>query len=225
MALKHVGKEKRDNPKIVITSFREDDDFEEYCNVQTIKNLIPYDNVEYVPITDLIFPKSTNEYERGLYTSSLEKIDVLYRPAHPAHPIDFLIYDVATDGNRIGLHLLDLVKDHKLAIINPPVSYFLQSKVLMMLIWGCRESEMFTKEERHAIEKYMLPTYLTESEFLKNKMPYVKKSVYSREGNTIEIYDGNGRALNASGYRHYEDNQYIYQKYINLPEIDTVNIG
>lgn len=219
-SLEYIQKDKQQNPKVVITGMQEDEDIEEYCNVHLIKKMIPFE-IEYVPISELIiFPESTKEYERGLYTGSLEKIDVLYRPAHP---IEFLIHDVAPDGDRIGLHLLDLVRDRKLAIINSPAAYILQSKVLMMLIWGCRNvSKMFTEEERNAIEKYMLPTYLTKNAFLKDEIPFVKKPVFSREGNTIEIYDANGRALNASGYRHYEENVYIYQEYIELPEVDIL---
>ena len=37
----------------------------------------------------------------------MEKIDILFRPAHP---VEFLLDDVASDGDRIGLHLLELVK-------------------------------------------------------------------------------------------------------------------
>lgn len=217
-ALRYINADEKNNPKVVIVGLTEDEDFEEYCNVQLLKRLIPVD-IEYVPLSELIiFSESTPEYERGLYTSSLEKIDVLYRPAYP---IEFLIEDVSPDGDKIGLQLLDLVKDRKLAMMNPPVSYIMQSKILMMLIWGCRDhDDMFTKEEKAAIEKYMLPTYLTNKEFIEGQTNYVKKPVFSREGNTVEIYDGNGRALNQSSERHYEKNVFIYQQYIEMPEVD-----
>ena len=61
-----------------------------------------------MPIQELIiFSSDTSEVAQGLYTPTMEKIDILFRPAHP---VEFLIDDVAADGDRIGLHLLELVK-------------------------------------------------------------------------------------------------------------------
>lgn len=145
----------------------------------------------------------------------MEKIDILFRPAHP---VEFLIDDVAADGDRIGLHLLELVKKRKLAIINPPAAYVLQSKILLWLIWERRNDPLlFTSEERAAILQYMLPTYLTAEPFIRDDVPYVKKPVYSREGNTVEIYAGSGRRVNASTSKHYDDNLFIYQQYVEMP--------
>lgn len=89
----------------------------------------------------------------------MEKIDILYRPAHP---VEFLIDDVSSDGDRIGLQLLELVKDGQLAIINAPAAYTLQSKILLWLIWERKNDPfLFNAEERAAIQKYMLPTRTT----------------------------------------------------------------
>lgn len=205
-------------PKIVITGKTADEDFEEYCQVQFIKECLPFE-IEYVPIAELlIFSSNTAEVERGLYTPSMEKIDILYRPAHP---VEFLIDDVASDGDRIGLQLLELVKDRKLAIINSPAAYVLQSKILLWLIWERRNDKLlFNAEERNAINTYMLPTYLSEELFISSNIPYVKKPVYSREGNTVEIYAGDGTKTNASAYTHYDDNLFIYQQYVEMPAID-----
>lgn len=205
-------------PKIVITGKTAEEDFEEYCQVQFVKNCLPFE-VEYVPITELlIFSSDTSEVARGLYTSTMEKIDVLYRPAHP---IEFLIDDVAPDGERIGLQLLELVKDCKLAIINAPAAYVLQSKILLWLIWERKDDRLlFNAEERAAINQYMLPTYLLAEPFMAGNIPYVKKPVYSREGNTVEIYAGDGTKTNASAYTHYDDNLFIYQQYEEMPSIN-----
>ncbi len=112
-------------PKIVITGKTAEEDFEEYCQVNFLKTCVPFD-IEYVPIQKLIiFSKDTPSVMRGLYTPSMEKIDILYRPAHP---VEFLIDDIASDGERIGLQLLELVKDRKLAIINAPAAMFFSPK-------------------------------------------------------------------------------------------------
>lgn len=214
-AMQYVKDVKR--PKIVITGKMATEDYEEYCQVQFIKSCIPFD-IEYVPIQKLIiFSSDTPNVSQGLYTSDMEKIDILLRPAHPA---EFLIDDVASDGDRIGLQLLELVKKRQLAIINPPAAYVLQSKILLWLIWERRSDPLlFTAEERAAIQQFMLPTYLTAEPFIREDMPYVKKPVYSREGNTVEIYEGSGKKLNASQSSHYDDNLFIYQQYVEMPNI------
>lgn len=205
-------------PKVVITGKTAEEDFEEYCQVNFLKTCVPFD-VEYVPIQKLIiFSKDTPSVTRGLYTPSMERIDILYRPAHP---VEFLIDDIASDGERIGLQLLELVKDRKLAIINAPAAYVLQSKILLWLIWERKNDPLlFNAEERSAINKYMLPTYLSAEPFVAEGMPFVKKPVYSREGNTVEIYAGDGSKTNASAYTHYDDNLFIYQQYVEMPSIN-----
>lgn len=214
-AMQYVNDVKK--PKIVITGKMATEDYEEYCQVQFIKSCIPFE-IEYVPIQKLtIFSSDTSNVSQGLYTTAMEKIDILFRPAHPA---EFLIDDIASDGDRIGLQLLELVKKRQLAIINPPAAYVLQSKILLWLIWERRSDPLlFTAEERAAIQQFMLPTYLTAEPFIREDMPYVKKPVYSREGNTVEIYEGSGKKLNASQSSHYDDNLFIYQQYIEMPNI------
>ena len=76
---------------------------------------------------------------------------------------------------------------------------------------------LFTSEER-AILQYMLPTYLTAEPFIRDDVPYVKKPVYSREGNTVEIYEGSGRRK-CFHIKHYVDNLFIYQQYVEMPSI------
>ncbi|MFJ7406866.1 MULTISPECIES: glutathionylspermidine synthase family protein [unclassified Lysinibacillus] len=205
-------------PKIVITGKTAEEDYEEYCQVHFLKTCVPFD-VEYVPIEKLIiFSDDTPDVKRGLYTPSMERIDILYRPAHP---IEFIIDDVAPDGERIGLQLLDLVKDRKLAIINAPAAYVLQSKILLWLIWERKNDPLlFNAEERAAINKYMLPTHLSAKPLLVDGVPYVKKPVYSREGNTVEIYAGDGSKTTGSAYNHYDDNLFIYQQYVEMPSIN-----
>lgn len=211
-------KGKKSQPVIVITGKEEEEDYEEYCHVQFIKRNLPFE-VKYVPISELkIINESNQHIQKGLYTPDKQKIDVLYRPAHP---IEFLIDDVSSDGDPIGIQLLELIKERELAIINSPAAYILQNKILMALIWAKKDDPLlYSPEEIQAINRYMLPTYLSEDVFITNKQPYVKKPVYSREGNTVEIYKGNGSKWYESSYTHYTDNLYVYQQYIEMPSIE-----
>lgn len=219
-AMGYLNKPYNTQMKLVITGKDYEDDLEENVHLHFLKESLPFD-IEYVPIQELIiFPEDTMNVQRGLYTPKMERIDVLFRPAHP---LEFLIDDVSSDGEdtRIGLELLDLVKDQQLAIINPPAAYVLQSKILLWLIWERRNDEqLFTLEERQAIEKYMLPTYISNEFFIQNELAYVKKPVYSREGDTIEIMKSNGEKIAHSKYTNYTDNLYIYQQYVKMPSVD-----
>ncbi|MCH7323828.1 glutathionylspermidine synthase family protein [Solibacillus sp. MA9] len=204
---------KTTTPKVVITGKEAVDDIEEHCQVKFMQRVLPFD-VEYVPIKELII---NNGSQRGLYTANMERIDILYRPAHP---IEFLLDDVAEDGDRIGLQLLDLVRYKELAIINAPAAYLLQSKILLWLIWERRNDEtLFTKHERGAIKRYMLPTFLSDAPFLDAGRAFVKKPVFSREGNTVEIFDVLGNMQMASPNRHYTDNLYLYQEFVEMPNL------
>lgn len=219
-ALHYLNKPIKSPLKVVITGKQAAEDIEEYTHVKYLQHVLPFE-LEFVPITQLIiYEQDTGTIERGLYTPNMERIDILYRPAHP---LEFLVDDVSNDeeASRIGLSLLELVKDRQLAIINSPAAYVLQSKILLWLIWERRfDPKLFTTEERVAIEKYMLPTYLSAEPFKASNSAYVKKPVYAREGNTIEIHKANGEILATSQFTHYTDNLYVYQQYINMPEVD-----
>lgn len=209
--------EKTDKPTVVITGKTADEDIEEHCQVRYMQRALPFD-VTYVPIRELRI--ISEGPARGLYMPNGERVDVLFRPAHP---IEFLIDDVAEDGERIGLALLELVKDRQLAIINAPSAYVLQSKILLWLIWERRKDDtLFTKKEQQWITRYMLPTYLSPEPFVRAGRAYVKKPVFSREGNTIEIVK-EGMVM-TSQHRHYTDNLYLYQDYVEMPNI-TVQLG
>lgn len=208
--------------KVVITGKTAEEDIEEYTHIQFLKNILPFD-IEYVPIKQLrLFEQGIGMKAKGLYTPNMERIDVLYRPAHP---LEFLIDDVSDDEeqSRIGIALLELVKERELAIINSPASYVLQSKILMWLIWARRDDrKLFTEKERQAIETYMLPTYMDASPFTSRGESYVKKPVFSREGNSIEIHKFNEKKHTISQFAHYTDNLYIYQQYVPMPSVNIM---
>jgi glutathionylspermidine synthase len=214
-AVDYLGLKRK--PFVVITGKEADIDFEEHCHVKYLqKKTLPFESV-YEPIDKLrIVSEDNSRFKRGLYTADMKRIDILYRPAHP---IEFLIDDMAADGDRIGLQLLELIKDRELAIINSPAAYILQSKLLMALIWERRnDPKLFTKKEAAVINRYMLPTYLSEQPFTQAKEAFVKKPIYSREGDTVEIYTATGEKRVASEYNHYTDNLYVYQKYVEMPD-------
>jgi glutathionylspermidine synthase len=154
----------------------------------------------------------------GLYDQSGRKIDILYRQTFP---IESLIMDEDDSGNKIGMWLLELVMTKKLAMINPPSAFLLQNKAVQAVIWGLHEDHdpFFTPEEHDWINEYFLPTYLEEEPFLTKQVPFVKKPIFGREGDTVEIYSSTGKLLMEEEHKNYNDVPSIFQQYIELPTV------
>lgn len=154
----------------------------------------------------------------GLYDDTGCKIDILYRQTFP---IESLIVDEDESGNKIGLWLLELVKTKKLAIINPPSSFLLQNKAVQAVIWGLHENNdlFFTKEEHDWIDEYFLPTYFEAEPFLTKQAPFVKKPIFGREGDTVEIYSPTGKLRMEEKNKNYNKVPSIFQQYIELPAV------
>jgi glutathionylspermidine synthase len=154
----------------------------------------------------------------GLFDEKGRRIDILYRQTFP---IEGLITDEDEQGNKIGLWLLELVKTKKLAIINPPSAFLLQNKAVQAVIWGLHESKdaFFTNEEHKWIEDYFLPTYLEAEPFYDKQVPYVKKPIFGREGDTVQIFSSTGKLLMEEQHKNYNDVPSIFQQYIELPTV------
>jgi glutathionylspermidine synthase len=153
----------------------------------------------------------------NVLTASGEHVDVLYK----LYPTEHLIEDEAPDGSPIGLALLDLVRRRRLAIINPPISFLLQNKALMALLWAMHlvQSELFTDEEHAWIEQYILPTYLSAYDAFGQPVlaeRHVVKPIYGREGVSIMIRDSS-EIVEQSEEHLYDEQVMIYQQYAALP--------
>ena len=144
-------------------------------------------------------------------------IDIWYR----LHALEKLVEDRdETDEYPTGAHVLDLVARGKLAIINPPSAFIAQTKALQSLIWNLHEAgEFYTPEEHTWIENYMLPTYM-ENRFL-NKEPFVTKPIFGREGGAVSLFDEDGRVAEQDKDDFYWDQPMIYQKRIEMEEVES----
>jgi glutathionylspermidine synthase len=153
----------------------------------------------------------------GLFTTSGERIDVLYK----LYPTEHLINDKASDGTPVGLLLMELVRKQHLAVINPPISFLLQNKALMAILWAMHleQSELFTSEEHAWIDQYVLPTYLTPYDAHGQPVftvQHVVKPIYGREGTSITIHNTSG-VVEQNKKNNYNNQVMIYQDYATLP--------
>lgn len=161
-------------------------------------------------------------WEDGLYVQegdSLLPVDVLYR----LHALEKLADERDEDGYPTGEHVLSLIADRKLAIINPPSAFLIQTKALQALIWNLHEAgEFFTAEEHATIETYMLPTYF-ENRFAGTDA-YVTKPIFGREGGGVALYAADGTLLEKDQEEFYWEQPMIYQKRVELPEITVQTV-
>ncbi|WP_430002631.1 glutathionylspermidine synthase family protein [Metabacillus fastidiosus] len=197
-----------EHPHIVFTAH--EDSIEDRETVRYIQNGVPS---KFTPLHKLQIQKGM-----GLFDEDGMKIDILYRQTFP---IESLIKDEDEEGNPIGLWLLELVEQGKLSIINPPSSFLLQSKAVQAVIWGLHEEShpFFTEEEHLWIDEFFLPTYLEADYFLQKGLSYVKKPAFGREGNTLEIFNKEGRLVHEDVQKSYSEYVPVYQQFVEHPLI------
>lgn len=157
-------------------------------------------------------------------TGQLTPVELLYR----LHALEKLALEKDEDGYPSGEHLLQLIADRQVAVLNPPSAFLAQTKALQALIWNLHEEEKFyTAEEHQLIRTYMLPTYLENrfadqvegSQGAAHRSRYVVKPILGREGSGVSIYEADGAALEQSGEDEYLQQPMIYQQYTELPSI------
>ena len=198
-------------PNVVYTAHKEH--VEDFNTVAYIQNgtKIP---AQFIPLDRLQIVEG-----KGLYDEEGHRIDILYRQTFP---IEMAVRDQdKLTGDKIGQWLLELVEMKKLAMINPPSAFLLQSKAVQAIIWGFHEENnpFFTEEEHAWIGEYFLPTYLEPDPFIRTQSAFVKKPSFGREGDTVEIYGLDGRLVLADMNKTYKDYLPVYQQYIDLPTV------
>lgn len=148
-----------------------------------------------------------------------EVVDVLYTD----YPTDDLIKDEGASGAPTGLFLLNLVLKRRLATLNTAVTYLMESKALVALLWGLHlaNAPLFTAREHRWIDQYVLPTYLQPADDRGRplfKGPHVIKPIYGSEGGSVTIVDG--RSVKAKSTNdEYRHQPVIYQQWVELPTV------
>src|SRR6185503_12085043 len=92
------------------------------------------------------FPlESLSADSTGLYDPHGDPIDVLCR-LHPLHLFQGQVFEgSARDDSDAssGRTVLDLVAARRLAVLNPPSAFLLESKAVLALIWGLLEDGLY----------------------------------------------------------------------------------
>jgi len=186
----------------------------------TVKYLLDQSGLaaKFVALQDL---RVSNDRLCTLIEGQLVPIDVWYR----LHVLEKLAEEKdERDDYPTGARVLDMVARGKLAIINPPSAFVAQTKALQSLIWNLHEKgEFYTQKEHQLIETYMLPTYM-ENRFL-NKVPYVTKPIFGREGGAVSLFDADGRVAEKDNDEFYWDQPMIYQKRVEMGEAESNTVS
>jgi glutathionylspermidine synthase len=149
--------------------------------------------------------------EEGVYDQTGQPVDLIYR----LYPTEWMVEDCdPTSGVGLWDYLEPLLRDRKVALINPISSFVLQNKALLALItekWNDQiEHPLSAIVHRHFLPAAMSPAGVA--------VPYVGKPTFGREGQEVEIVKVAGSKLyNASA--EYADFPKIYQKYVDLPTV------
>ena len=174
-------------------------------------------DADFVPLSQLrVYEDRVQVWDGNVHTP----VDLLYR----LHPLEKLAEEQDPDGYPTGSHVLEIMADGRLSLINPPAAIIAQSKAVQALIWNLHESgEFYTPEEQTAIQRYMLPTYF-ENRFL-GRSAYVTKPVYGREGGAVTLFGPDGVARARDEEPEYWDQPVVYQQYAELPKltVETLN--
>jgi glutathionylspermidine synthase len=111
------------------------------------------------------------------------------------------------------------IEEQFIQLFNPLHAVILQSKGLQAIVWGLHTetTALFTSEEHKAIAAYMLPTFFSPE--LTGE--YVSKSMFGREGGSVELYDATGELeiKDEVGFDTSVFFERVYQQRADLPEL------
>ncbi|MGG3468321.1 glutathionylspermidine synthase family protein [Neobacillus pocheonensis] len=196
------------SPNVVFTAH--EDHIEDWNTTLYLSKLCQIKN-KLVPISDLRIT------DGALIDPAGEPIDVLYRQTYP---LEHLIEDRDSEsGDLVGIKLLQLSKEGKIALLNPVSAFLLQSKSIQCLIWGLAEQGAFySTEEQKWIKEYMLPTYLEPDSFFGNNA-FVQKPSFGREGDTVKIWNESAEVTVQNPFQTYKEELPVFQAYLPLPTV------
>ena len=191
-----------ENPKVVMVGKSFEDEREEYSQFRFIYDNLPshFGNIEFLNIKTLKIIEG-----KGVFTPQDKKIDILIAPAG------------GYEDGSLDLSVFKLVKDKKLALLNPPSTHILQNKFTLYVLWNMYINRMLSDADSVIVEKYLAPTYST---------PFglgncIRKPVTS-QGENEYISAGDRKREN---FINQNGGMSIYQEYIQPSSIEIIVDG
>lgn len=168
----------------------------------------------------------------GILLADEEYATALYR----LHPMEILIDERTPEGEPLGAMFLDLYKEGKFTLMNPPEAILLQNKSFMALVYALARTEQFlTSEECALVERYLVPSYFEDDFAALTDGTYIHKEIWGREGRNVRLVEKrDGRAStvhekqpdNVDEIICRESRAAMYQDFIRPPRfVHTVDSG
>ena len=127
--------------------------------------------------------------ERGIPLADSAYTSALYR----LHPMEILIDERTPDGEPLGALFLDLYKEGKFALMNPPEAILLQNKSFMALVYALAcTGQLLTPEECALVERYLTPSYFEDDFDALRDGTYIRKEIWGREGKNVRLVEKRG---------------------------------
>ena len=176
-------------------------------------------------------------YEMEIDAKGLPLADNAYASAlYRLHPMEILIDERTQDGEPLGQMFLDLYREGKFAMMNPPEAIILQNKSFMALVYALAQTEQFfSAEECALIRRWLAPSYFEDDFASLADGTYIRKEIWGREGRSVSLVEKRGgRAAkvlekqpdNADDIICRESRAAMYQDFIRQPRfVHTVDSG
>ena len=176
-------------------------------------------------------------YEMEIDAKGLPLTDNAYASAlYRLHPMEILIDERTQDGEPLGQMFLDLYREGKFAMMNPPEAIILQNKSFMALVYALAQTEQFfSAEECALIRRWLAPSYFEDDFASLADGIYIRKEIWGREGRSVSLVEkrGGGAATilekqpdNADDIICRESRAAMYQDFIRQPRfVHTVDSG
>ena len=141
--------------------------------------------------------------------------------------MEILIDERTQDGEPLGQMFLDLYREGKFAMMNPPEAIILQNKSFMALVYALAQTEQFfSAEECALIRRWLAPSYFEDDAAALADGTYIRKEIWGREGRSVSLVEkrGGGAATilekqpdNADDIICRESRAAMYQNFIRQP--------
>ena len=176
-------------------------------------------------------------YEMELDDTGIPLADNKYTSAlYRLHPMEILIDERTADGESLGALFLDLYKEGRFALMNPPEAILLQNKSFMALVYAlARTEQFFTPEECALVRRYLVPSYFEEDFAALTDGTYIRKEIWGREGKNVRLVEKQGdhaktvhekQPDNVDEIICRESRAAMYQDFITQPRfVHTVDSG
>ena len=187
---------------------------------------VPHGDIRFLSFYEMEIDDAGIPIADNAYTSALYRL----------HPMEILIDERTTNGEPLGALFLDLYKEGKFALMNPPEAILLQNKSFMALVYALARTEQFlTPAECALVERYLVPSYFADDFAALTDGIYIRKEIWGREGKNVRLIEKrNGRARtlhekqpdNADEIICRTSRTAMYQDFVRQPHfMHTVDAG